>query len=301
MKASCLKYFGKKWQKYDKATDKIITLRGTVNTEKGLGVKLLTEKGGCVAKTTRTLRDEYVEIRPDALMNILVTDSEDIEGGADIYICLHKIDQLAEGNQVPSVIIRQNVIDDEDTGKPEQVVATLRIGGAAFDPFNEGKCKEFMALKEVDACYSMYLYVDDTLDTICKIIEVCDVNDELTKAFNHIRNKLGLAADIVEGLCSNIRELMTTQHFMYYFRAMFNITQVDWPVEFSQTKYEGDTIKFNNKQTQKLAELLDMNPDQLHNAFALRYEKDIDISKIVSYKHILISDSTEKIYLVVYG
>ena len=56
-------------------------------------------------------------------------------------------------------------------------------------------------------------------------------------------------------------------------------------------------ITLNSKQISRLEDLLRA---YITDVKVLKYDKDIDISKIVSKTHIMISDETENIYLVSY-
>ena len=306
---------GYKYQQVNSA-GKVITRRIIEECVHGGGYKCIDDNNVvCVVPKSRLLND-YVKINPDAMVNFMITDKDavtangepDVEHPIDIYVCIHKVEQLVKNNLTPEVIIRQNVFvnDYEDADLDQQIANAanmITVGMAVVDCFHEGRTKDFMEYDTINTMYSIHTYVDDTLDTICKMISASNIDTEFREAFKMFKDRLGEAAPMVTGVCSTLPEFLKNNHFIECYRQMFNITCVDWPVEFEQTKYDEDGyIRFNNKQTAKFLETFKEVLNGLATDIkALPYDKDIDVSRIVSHKHLLISDSNGKIYLVVYN
>ena len=87
--------------------------------------------------------------------------------------------------------------------------------------------------------------------------------------------------------------------FIGNYRSIFNITQIDFPIVLGKESYnaEGDII-LNEKQKQRLEDMLRRYISK--NIKVIKYDKDIDISKIVNVQHVVVCDSENQIYLIAY-
>jgi hypothetical protein len=85
---------------------------------------------------------------------------------------------------------------------------------------------------------------------------------------------------------------------MLNYRALFNILQVDFPIVIDErsTNHEGNIV-LNKKQQKKLEDAIGQ---YIKVIAVIKYDRDIDIAKIVSYNHIMISDKSGIIYLIAY-
>ena len=102
---------------------------------------------------------------------------------------------------------------------------------------------------------------------------------------------------MLKGYCETLDQLFEENNFMFNYRMIFNIAQVDFPIELDNNTDKDGVITLNSKQISRLEDLLRA---YITDVKVLKYDKDIDISKIVSKTHIMISDETENIYLVSY-
>ena len=146
--------------------------------------------------------------------------------------------------------------------------------------------------------FKIALYVNDTIDDIISIISNDDkINDALKTIADSIRS-IEQFADTDCHITTNLKELLELSDYISNYRRIFNIVQVDWQVDLGEESYnkDGDLI-LNNKQIQKLQDLIRKN---VTNIIVLEYDADIDVNKIVSYSHCMISDSAQKIYLIAY-
>ena len=101
---------------------------------------------------------------------------------------------------------------------------------------------------------------------------------------------------VIVGAVDNLEQLLIDTDFMVRYREIFNIAQIDLPIEPDQISENG-SVTLNEYQT-KIIE--DMLRKYIHIVKVIEYAKDIDVSKIVSFKHIMISDRSQTIYLVAY-
>ena len=84
---------------------------------------------------------------------------------------------------------------------------------------------------------------------------------------------------------------------MINYRYIFNITQVEFVVDIGNNKTEDGEIILNNKQIKMIEDILRKYITDVH---VIKYDKDIDISKIVTNTHLMISDKMGVIYLISY-
>jgi hypothetical protein len=84
---------------------------------------------------------------------------------------------------------------------------------------------------------------------------------------------------------------------MDHFRYAFNILPLDFPIDIKDNRDADGNIIFNKKQQTKFEDAI---MKHITNVTILPYDKDIDVSKIVSYTHMIVSDSMNKIYLIAY-
>ena len=68
--------------------------------------------------TAQELINKYIKIIPDAFMNVLLCTDID-----DVYVCVNRASEIANGNNVPDLILRQNIpnqynIDPSESKQP---------------------------------------------------------------------------------------------------------------------------------------------------------------------------------------
>ena len=270
---------GYKYQRYN--GDELEIWR-SVNTT----TSMINEKGDTTFISTEELKDKYVMLTPDAFLNIMITDRVD---NPDVYLCVNKATNISSGSKVPDLIMRQSILNLSRN--------TMQLGNKIFAGDcitanilpGENRMTDFMEFKEINATWSIALYVDDTLDTILEAIgNVAHkaINAELAS----IKAQYG-TSEIVEGYVDNLRELMLDNYFIARYREIFNIMQVDWKIEDPNNPVLSPEAKKDLEDA--LRKYIDIK-------VILKYGKDIDVAKIVSIQHIMVSDSTETIYLIAY-
>lgn len=232
----------------------------------------------------------YVELLPDAMLHLMITEKG---GYKDVYVCIHRYDAIAAGKNEPAVIVRQDAINDlGNFTKPgdkivvgECVTQQTLIGNAGI--------MDHVDFDKVLFDTITYIYLDDTLDSIMSVISR-SAQDKTNAVLRELTQRNN---DMITGYCSSLKELLTHVNFMYHYRSIFNINQVDWMVTTIPGK-KPDTFTL---PTEQIGRIQDMLRKYITNVMAIAYDHDLDVSKIVSYKHILISDKSGKIYLVAYS
>lgn len=242
------------------------------------------------------LVNSYVRLLPDAFMNIMITDQ--IER-PDIYVCINKADKLANGRTEPCIIMRQAVYDESKCF--DFMGGKIYVGNCISESTiqSDYSMRDYMDFNEINFTASIALYVDDTIDSIINIIQP-KTYKRLNEVFAKIKKEFenSPAGNMIEGCADNLRELMESTRFINRYREEFNILQLDWPIDLGKESYnpQGDLI-LNNKQREKLENEL---RKFIADIKVIKYDKDIDISRIVSRSHSMVSDSNGIIYLIAY-
>lgn len=284
-----MKLLGSKYQTY--INDELVVLR--VIKIKNENTYVLKDKdNNKVIMSTDQLND-CVLLEPDALLNAFSsTDEQDLK---DVYVCVNKLVDLITNKQVPTLVIRQCIYNNiKNMALTVQNSNDICLGDCFLNV--EGtNIEEILEFKEIDNSISLALYIDDSLDDIFDCIGSAD--KDINKTLKYLKDNTNLDDSNVLGLCDNLRQLMEDNDFITNFRYIFNITQVNFPIELEDTVIEDGLVKINNKQKELISKVVGY---ELFNVSVIEYDKDIDISKVVSKSHIVIADSNNKIYLISY-
>jgi hypothetical protein len=250
-----------------------------------------------ITEDIKTLTDGYVKLAPDAFLNIFVTDSSD-PSCTDVYVCVSKSSSLSNNDTVPDLIIRQNIFSSYNNSL--DISAPINMGEGVAKLYNDTGMdySAFMDFKSIDYSFSMALYIDDTVDSILNVIEHDDESiDTINATLLVIKDKVKCMN--VAGCCDTLSELLVNNGFIRMYRAMFNIAQLDsFTVILDEDSYDPDKpIVLNSKQVDRIQKLI---RKYIADVKAIKYDKDIDVSRVIFQPHIMISDSTQTIFLVTY-
>lgn len=253
------------------------------------------KSGEIIIISKNDLYDKYVKLTPDAFLNIMITKEEsynNIEDN-DVYICVNKSCDLIHGNNTPSLLLRQNIYsrfkNQFATNNDIYVGDCLTIVNS-----EKNDIEESMTFKEIKKSYSIAMYIDDTVNDIIECI-----SSKFKKEINTLLKKLkDNAMPNMKGFNDNIESLLEENDFIGNYYSLFNITKIDFQIILGKESYndEGDII-LNDKQHKAIEDLL---RKYITNIKVIKYDKDIDISKIVSIEHVMVCDSNNEIFLIAY-
>lgn len=285
-----MKLIGTKYQIYEEDKLVIYRITGYQNSHYILVGEDGTEK---IVKEQKML-DKYVQLTPDAFMNIMLTDHKDYP---DVYVCVNKSSNLSSGKKVPDLILRQSIYSDMN-----HFTNTVVFGDCVTDQVNNDSSglASYMEFNNIDYSISMALYVDDTLESIFDILSKNKALKKIDSELLYIKDKFGKGTEQIKvtGYEDNLKDLMSNNHFIARFREIFNIMQVDWPIVLGKESYNKDgNIILNEKQKKNIEDEIEKF---INIKVVIKYDKDVDISKIVSFKHLMVSDVNEIIYLIAY-
>lgn len=246
--------------------------------------------------TNKELADKYIRLTPDAFLNIMIVkepayDNENIQ---DIYFCVNRAVDITMGVQEPSLILRQNIYSK-----------FKNIDSALFGDIWIGECAtiinsskeelvELMTFEEIIKQHSVATYLDDSEEDILACIPN-KFKKDIDATLVSIKSSM---PEMCKGTTDGIKQLWDENDFMGNYKSLFNITQIDFPIVLGSESIDinGDII-LNLKQKQRLEDILRR---YISNIRVIKYDKDIDISKIVNVQHVVVCDSENKIYLIAY-
>jgi hypothetical protein len=242
------------------------------------------------------LTDKYIRITPDAFLNIMITKEPEFEGNDvnDVYFCINRATDITLGVQEPSLILRQNIYS-----KFKNITSTM------FSDVYIGECAtivnsskeellEFMTFESIVKQFSIATYLDDSQDDILRCIP-----NKFKKDINATLCSIkSMMPEMCKGTTETIEQLWEENDFIGNYKSIFNITQIDFPIVLGKDSYNSDgDIVLNDKQKQRLEDMLRR---YISNIKVIKYDKDIDISKIVNIQHVVVCDSENIIYLIAY-
>lgn len=273
---------GTKYQTY--INDELVILRlARIKSEFSY---ILVDENGTKISMNKEEMSKLIILESDALLNIFISETKD--NVKDVFACV----QLPyKDTPYPSLIIRQDVISN--TKNMINDMKSIWVGEAFFKPTKD-EINDIFDFVSINHTLSVAIYVDDSLDNIIKIIG--KMSKEFDNTLVEIKSKTKDNPNIF-GYCDTLEQLLKENHFIEYYRNLFNITPVDFPIELDNNVTEDGVVTLNSKQISKIEDLL---RQYITEVSVLKYDKDIDVGNIVSKSHVMISDSTDTIYLISY-
>ena len=283
-----MEILGTKYQTY--IDDELVVLR-LVNIKSENKLTMVDREGNKLSMTKEEL-DKCIKLDSDALLCLMTaTLDEDVR---DVYACVHRTDDMRNGVKEPVMILRQNIYSSSKNAfnAGMDIYVGECLANPKFD--NDEQFKSLLEFNTIDDTLSVALYVDDKFKDIKQFITGHNARkfDEVLRTI-----KSNNTQSMLKGYCETLDQLFEENNFMFNYRMIFNIAQVDFPIELDNNTDKDGVITLNSKQISRLEDLLRA---YITDVKVLKYDKDIDISKIVSKTHIMISDETENIYLVSY-
>ena len=287
---------GSKYQSFD--GDKRIVYRAIKALDNDQVELLNLETKETITKSIDELSSSMIEILPDAIIDIMLTESDNDDGGIynDIYACVYRCDEIVSDKFIPAIILRQDTYSYTKNGLYGQIGGKIYVGDCITREILpwDGPITDMCEFDKVNYNYSIYSYANDKLDDIFTCIP-----EEVLSKFNNVLKELTKKnSDTIVGYCNDLKYLFEDNKFIASYRSIFNIHQVYFPIVLGSQSYNDDgDIIINNKQKQKIENLI---RKYIKNVKVIEYDHDIDVSEIVAYDHILLSDITENIYLIAY-
>lgn len=279
-----MEYLGAKYQFY--VDDELVILR-LINIKSEDKFVMIDKDNKRVSMTSEDLK-KCIMLEPDAILNIMSTTDKD--GIRDVYVCVNKAEDMKNGISNPALVLRQDVYSSSKNAFGN--VGNDIYVGECMIRYGEETLDNLLDFEKIDDSISICLYVDDKTEDIDRFVIGHNVR-KIDEVLRYIKSQN--TNDMIKGYCESVKELLNDNNFIGYYRDIFNIMQVDFPIELGDNTSDDGVIKLNEKQINRLEHILSC---KMIDVKALKYDKDIDISKIITSTHIMISDETENIYLV---
>ena len=287
---------GGKYQTHDE-NGKVLSYRA-IDIEDENNIVLLDESNNTITLETQELLDKWIMISPDAILDIMITSTNiDDEIYKDVYACVYRIEELYQKNTIPDLILDQDTYSYSKNDNMGNMLDSIKVGDCFtknYIPWLSGNIMDVCDFDEITYHYTINIYINDTLDDIFKCIP-----DKVLSKFNEILKELSKRNNAqINGYVDNLKALFADNDFIYHYRSIYNITQVDFPIVLGKESYNssGDIV-LNSKQ---LSRIQDIIKKYINNVTVIKYDRDIDLSDIVHFEHFLLSDSNEIIYLIAY-
>ena len=288
-----MEFLGTKYQIYEGDKLKVFRLIKINSKENEYTLKCEKEKK---VVNNEELRDKYIRLTPDASIGVMVT-KDNI--GKNVIINVNKANDLAKNDKIPSIIIMQDIYSRIKNIQAQNVAATNKIYVSEcyvkeIMGQDETMLKDLLSYDEILFSIDAFLYIEDTVNDILEILQ--SGMDEINSALKEIKKKR-CTSDLFIGYFDNLKDLLNFNDFIINYRYIFNITQVEFVVDIGNNRTEDGEIILNNKQIKMIEDILRKYITDVH---VIKYDKDIDISKIVTNTHLMISDKMGVIYLISY-
>lgn len=231
------------------------------------------------------IEKQYTRLKPDGFLNFSIVS---IEGGMkDVLITLHRKDDLADGNNLPYAVCRQNIYDvfTNQIQKGEEIQyigVSVSIDTIPADvPYNMT-----VACNSLEYNTLISVYLDDDLNTLLSLVPR---KDKYNEVLNNMYSKLSKDPKI-QGYCKTLEELLSDNVFIYDFRKAFNIEMIDFEVSI-----EEDSSLYI---PQRII-LEDLFKVEMFKTYVIKYDKTINLKKI-QRDYVIIADINNDIYIIAY-
>lgn len=277
---------GTKYFKYEADQDEpeIIRIRSFDEAKKE--VKYFDKSENKKIMTLDDLKSNYKMLKPDGLLNVTIVKTGVL---SDVITSVVSYDDRSA--ELPFAVCRQCIHDIF-------IAMAYGVNKTVFGiSINRDSCPNNVNFKDVFICsevkesISIMVYLDDTLDTIFKFLNVKKYDAILRVTADHIKIKYAEH----HGVCETYRDLLESNHFMYDFRKCFGIVELPYKIE-AKDEYT-DHLSLNN-----VVFLENLIKKNIMATYVIKYTREIDL-RTIKRNYILASSNAEKhenIYIVGY-
>jgi hypothetical protein len=279
----------------------IIRVTRIYNTEK---VRVTDSEGNNIKKTLEEIRDEGYTVLQS--IGVVSFSTVTIGKNSDVIVTLlRRVDALT-GLTVPCVICRQSVTDFF-----YNILAQEYDHGMVGVSVSDKTCPSNIEYAQLLACnditYSdmVNIYYDDTIDSLLQCINEVKFNDVLRELYSKhveaVNNPILKLKKFDSGWCTDIKTLLVSNNFWIDVDQAFNITDVDIDLDnYIIEKKDEAGMAYESLKPEVLKFFSHTFEINMVDCIITPYGYDIDLGEYHNENYVLIRDSKEKLYIVVY-
>lgn len=239
-------------------------------------------------KTREELGKEFTKLTPNGYIIVSVVENkmkEDLTQ-KDVVVALYRYKQSEKEKQgnLPYCVCRQNVVN-------------------VFWQYAGYKLRHCGMSMSVDTCptnvnYELMIACDNVYNNVAIAIYMDDNIEDILKLFRHQPYDIVLSSGInnnikgTTGYVSTLRELLTQEEFSKDFYKAFNITEIDFSLDYNK-----ENLLLKREQTMYFEEYFKI---EMFDAFVIPFDYSIRL-KDIKKKYIMVySDEDKQLYIIIY-
>ncbi len=279
----------------------IIRIVKTFNDGK---VKIVDDEGNFTKLSLEDLAKEgYTPLESIGVISFAIVS---VGKNQDIVVTLMRKSDIKTGLTVPCVICRQSCTDFF-----YNLLAQEYNHGYVGVSVSERTCPANIEYGHLLACDDIIfsemvnIYYDDTIDSVLSCISLLKYEDALEDLYQiHIKsvgNPTLRLKKFHKGWCRHLRDLLLINNFWIDVDQAYQITDVDFEIgNYIIEKKDGNNMSYESLEKEILSFLSSTFELNIVDCIVIAYDYDIDLGEYHNENYVLLRDSTEKLYLVVY-
>ena len=283
---------GSKFFRYDKDDNLEILRVYAFDTGKN-AVKCYKNDGTKVRIDKNELKKFYKLLTPDGVFSMVLMDT--ISGMPDVLVSLHRFADGPMDDNRPFAICRQNVADFfSNIGKDPEMDDFL-VGVSV----NWDSCLPNIEFTDLLMCSNVkeydiaYIYLDDTIDSILKVVKTRKYDNALRHIkndFDHSISERGHNQFI--GYSDSVERLLKDNKFIHELRYAFGVIEIPFSIIDTDERLIPPAEEFFAKEI----------GCKIERTYVLPYSKEIDTGSFSRKYRLATSmiDGMERIYIVGY-
>lgn len=239
-------------------------------------------------KTREELDNDYTMLTPNGYMIVSVVENNiNDKKQKDVVVALYRYKQSEreKNGNLPYCICRQNVVN---------------IFYEYSNAYNIRHCGMSVSVETcpTNVDYSLMIACDNVYNNIAIAIYMDDDFRDVMKLFKHnvydTVLKAGVKANTnrVSGYVGTLDELLEQEEFSKDFYKAFNITEVDFSLDYNE-----ENLLLDRKQTLYFEEFFKI---KMFDAFVVKYDYSIRLKDIKKNYVLVYSKSDKQLYIIIY-
>ena len=252
----------------------------------------------------------YTPLEPDGLCIFSTVNVKDYNTGKiskDVIVIGSKILNIKFGDNIPYCVCRQSVTDifyNLLCSDESKMIAGLSVNRdnipTNFDYMQLLSCDEILYVEYIN------FYRTDTLQDILGLVKVPKFDTVLTSLYEeHVKYEKNPSLNFKEedkGWCKTLKRLLSENNFQNDLDEMLGITAIDFDIdEYTEEKtLPTSDEKYLSVTTDLQYWLSSIFKINMKDIYILEYNHDINLADFNDTRYIILRDSKNKVYLVVY-